>query len=131
MRLQSGIPVVSIAVVSIVVVSIEVVSIAVVSIAVVSTAVVSIAVVSIAVVSIAVVSIAVVNIAAVSIAAACHVAPVLGRVEMKIFVFVFTRKFCEKFLLTFCKKSLQKIFVFAKVSRKYSIMNADPDSGTN
>jgi hypothetical protein len=44
-------------------------------------------------------------------AASCHAAPVLDRVEEKIFVFVFTRKFREKF---FREKSLQKFLVFAK-----------------
>jgi hypothetical protein len=48
-------------------------------------------------------------------------APVLSRVETKVFIFVFTQKFYEQFLLAFLKKNLQK----------YSIRNVDPDSGTN
>jgi hypothetical protein len=71
------------------------------------------------VVSIAVVSIAVpvVIIAAVSIAAAsCHSAPVLGRVEEKILVFVFTLKFRKKFLLAFREK---KFSFTQKFSRNF------------
>jgi hypothetical protein len=45
-------------------------------------------------------------------AASYHAAPVLGRIEAKIFVFVFSRKFRQKFVLAFHKKSLRKFFVF-------------------
>jgi hypothetical protein len=57
------------------------------------------------------------------------------RVETKIFVFVFSRKFRKTYFSAFREKSLRK-FLFSRkvsqkfsVSRKFSIRNADPDPG--
>jgi hypothetical protein len=50
-------------------------------------------------------------------AASCHAAPVLGRVETKIFLLVFMQKFREKFS-SFLRKKFTKIFLFRESFHK-------------